>query len=84
MSGDHLLGLKVWPPSVRWRKNIRSCCPWRSWPPLMSSITRYKALKADLPTPRFTVYPDLGNLTAWGSDVASELTLGARRSQPFI
>lgn len=52
--------------------------------PLMSSITRYKALKADLPTPRFTVYPDLGNLTAWGSDVASELTLGARRSQPFI
>lgn len=52
--------------------------------PLMSSITRYKALKADLPTPRFTVYPDLGNLTAWGSDVVSELTLGARRSQPFI
>ena len=84
MSGDHLLGLKVWPPSVRWRKNIRSCCPWRSWPPLMSSITRYKALKADLPTPWFTVYPDPGNLTAWGSDVASELTLGARRSQPFI
>ena len=52
--------------------------------PLMSSITRYKAFKADLPTPWFTVYPDLGNLTAWGSDVVSELTLGARRSQPFI
>ncbi|CUQ04434.1 L-ribulose-5-phosphate 3-epimerase ulaE [Anaerotruncus colihominis] len=52
--------------------------------PLMSSITRYKALKADLPTPWFTVYPYPGNLTAWGSDVASELTLGARRSQPFI
>ena len=32
--------------------------------PLMSSITRYKAFKADLPTPRFTVYPDPGNLTA--------------------
>ena len=31
-----------------------------------------------------TAAPDLGNLTAWGSDVVSELTLGARRSQPFI
>ncbi|MCR2026362.1 L-ribulose-5-phosphate 3-epimerase [Anaerotruncus colihominis] len=46
--------------------------------PLISSITRYKAFKADLPTPWFTVYPDLGNLTAWGSDVVSELTLGGK------
>ena len=45
---------------------------------------KWKSVKADLPTPWFTVYPDPGNLTAWGSDVASELTLGARRSQPFI
>ena len=44
--------------------------------PLMSSITRYKKYKDDIPSPWFTVYPDLGNLTAWGNDVRSELTLG--------
>lgn len=43
---------------------------------LMSSITRYKTWKAKLPSPWFTVYPDLGNLTAWGSDVPAELRLG--------
>ncbi len=43
---------------------------------LMSSITRYRAWKAKLPSPWFTVYPDLGNLTAWGNDVPSELRLG--------
>lgn len=46
--------------------------------PLMSSITRYKAYKAELPTPWFNVYPDLGNLTAWGNDVPSELALGGK------
>ena len=46
--------------------------------PLMSSITRYKKYKDKLPTPWFTVYPDLGNLTAWGNDVPSELALGGR------
>ena len=44
--------------------------------PLMSSITRYKKYKDEIPSPWFTVYPDLGNLTAWGNDVKSELTLG--------
>ncbi|MBO4617404.1 MAG: L-ribulose-5-phosphate 3-epimerase [Lachnospiraceae bacterium] len=43
---------------------------------LMSSITRYKQYKDEIPSPWFTVYPDLGNLTAWGNDVKSELTLG--------
>ena len=52
--------------------------------PLMSSITRYKAFKADLPAPPFTVYPDLGNLTAWGRHVVYALKMGPRRSQPFI
>ena len=42
---------------------------------LMSSVTRYKRYKALLPTPWFAVYPDLGNLSAWGSDVAAELDL---------
>ncbi|MBR5357194.1 MAG: L-ribulose-5-phosphate 3-epimerase [Lachnospiraceae bacterium] len=43
---------------------------------LMSSITRYKAYKKEIPSPWFTVYPDLGNLSAWGNDVKEELTLG--------
>jgi len=43
---------------------------------LMSSITRYKRYKEAIPSSWFTVYPDLGNLTAWGNDVKSELTLG--------
>lgn len=44
--------------------------------PLMSSITRYKTWKQKLPSPWFTVYPDVGNLSAWGNDVVSELALG--------
>ena len=43
---------------------------------LMSSITRYKKYKALLPSPWFTVYPDLGNLSAWGNDTLGELDLG--------
>ncbi|RKM58487.1 L-ribulose-5-phosphate 3-epimerase [Butyrivibrio sp. X503] len=43
---------------------------------LMSSITRYKRYKDEIPSPWFTVYPDLGNLTAWGNDVKHELELG--------
>lgn len=46
--------------------------------PLMSSITRYRAYKEQLPTPWFNVYPDLGNLTAWGNDVPAELALGGK------
>jgi hexulose-6-phosphate isomerase len=42
----------------------------------MNSITRYLALKARLPSPWLRVYPDLGNLTAWGNDVGAELAAG--------
>jgi hexulose-6-phosphate isomerase len=44
--------------------------------PFLNSITKYLALKQQLPSPWFCVYPDLGNLTAWGNDVAAELTAG--------
>jgi L-ribulose-5-phosphate 3-epimerase len=44
--------------------------------PFLNSITRYLALKKQLPSPWLCVYPDLGNLTAWGNDVAAELTAG--------
>jgi hexulose-6-phosphate isomerase len=44
--------------------------------PFMNSITRYLALKERLPSPWLLVYPDLGNLTAWGNDIERELWLG--------
>ena len=44
--------------------------------PFQNSITRYLRLKERLPSPWFTVYPDLGNLTAWGNDIAHELAIG--------
>jgi L-ribulose-5-phosphate 3-epimerase len=42
----------------------------------LNSISKYLALKKHLPSPWLCVYPDLGNLTAWGNDVAAELALG--------
>ena len=42
----------------------------------LNSITKYLALKQQLPSPWFAVYPDIGNLTAWGNDVQAELTAG--------
>lgn len=43
----------------------------------MNSITKYLALQRELGSPWFRVYPDLGNLSAWGNDVAAELRAGA-------
>ena len=42
----------------------------------LNSISKYLVLKQRLPSPWFMVYPDLGNLTAWGNDVARELSAG--------
>ncbi len=44
--------------------------------PFLNSISKYLVLKEQLPSPWFKVYPDLGNLTAWGNDVARELAAG--------
>ncbi|MGD0642640.1 MAG: L-ribulose-5-phosphate 3-epimerase [Roseiarcus sp.] len=46
--------------------------------PLMGSITKWMAYKAAIASPWFEVYPDLGNLSAWGADVAEELAKGIR------
>ena len=43
---------------------------------LMSSITRYKTYKEQLPSPWFQLYPDIGNLSAWGNSIEDELTIG--------
>ena len=44
--------------------------------PFMNSILRYANMKALLKSSWFTVYPDIGNLSAWGHDVPQELALG--------
>lgn len=45
----------------------------------MNSISRWKEWDELLASPWFTVYPDIGNLSAWGNDVEQELTLGIDR-----
>ena len=42
----------------------------------MSSISRWKKWDEIIKSPWFTVYPDLGNLSAWNDNVAEELKLG--------
>lgn len=42
----------------------------------MSSITRWNKYNEIINSPWFTVYPDIGNLSAWGNDIEKELTLG--------
>ncbi|MFY1027507.1 xylulose 5-phosphate 3-epimerase [Actinobacillus seminis] len=42
----------------------------------MSSISRWKKWDEIIKSPWFTVYPDLGNLTAWNDNVVEELQLG--------
>ena len=47
--------------------------------PFMNSISIWKTWDDKLRSPWFTVYPDVGNLTAWGNDVAAELGIGIDR-----
>lgn len=42
----------------------------------MSSISRWKVWDEKIRSPWFTVYPDVGNLSAWNDNVAEELALG--------
>ena len=45
----------------------------------MNPISKWKSWDTLLASPWFTVYPDVGNLSAWGNDVAQELQLGIDR-----
>ena len=47
--------------------------------PFMNSITKYLEFDQILDSPFLTVYPDIGNLTAWGNDVRSELLKGKHK-----
>jgi hexulose-6-phosphate isomerase len=44
--------------------------------PFMNSITKHLWYEGQLKSPWYKVYPDLGNLTAWGNDVEKELEVG--------
>jgi hexulose-6-phosphate isomerase len=44
--------------------------------PFMNSITKHLAYEQQVKSPWYKVYPDLGNLTAWGNNVESELEKG--------
>ncbi len=44
--------------------------------PLMNSVSRFLRYQEEIASPWFCVYPDLGNLSAWGNDVPEELLLG--------
>lgn len=48
--------------------------------PFINSITKYLWYDEILNSPWFTVYPDLGNLSAWGNDVDAELEKGISRT----
>lgn len=44
--------------------------------PFMNSIVKFMNIKELLKSPWLSIYPDVGNLSAWGNDVVEELTLG--------
>ena len=44
--------------------------------PLMNSITRFLEYSEEIRSPWFTVYPDIGNLSAWGNDIEKEIRKG--------
>ncbi len=44
--------------------------------PFMNSMLTFMDMKQVLDSPWFTVYPDVGNLSAWSNDVIVEITAG--------
>ena len=47
--------------------------------PFLNSITKYLEYDRIVNSPWLAVYPDIGNLSAWGNDVSAELELGLSR-----
>ena len=47
--------------------------------PFLNSITKYMEYDRLVASPWLAVYPDIGNLSAWGNDVPAELELGFSR-----
>lgn len=47
--------------------------------PFLNSIQKYMVYENLIKSPWLAVYPDIGNLSAWGNDVDSELEIGYSR-----
>lgn len=46
--------------------------------PFMSSVSRFLHVRQQIPSPWLTVYPDLGNLSAWNDNPEQELEIALR------
>lgn len=42
----------------------------------LNSVSKFEILNRKINSPYFTVYPDVGNISAWNHDVSTELKLG--------
>lgn len=72
---------------ARYIKNLRKACDWAEKAqiilavetmddPFINSIQKYMAIEKEIASPYLFVYPDTGNISAWGNDIYSELYLG--------
>lgn len=41
----------------------------------LNSLSKFEILKREIPSPYFTAYPDVGNISGWNYDVCTELKL---------
>lgn len=67
--------------------NLKEACRWAAEKqvilaieimddPYINSITKYLSVASEVNSPWLYVYPDIGNLSAWGNDVRNELRRG--------
>ncbi len=43
--------------------------------PYLNSLSKFEVLKREIPSPYFTAYPDVGNISGWNYDICTELKL---------
>ena len=72
---------------ARFLKNLRQACTWAEEAqvilsieimddPFINSIEKYLAVEKEIDSPYLFVYPDTGNVSAWGNDLWSEFYIG--------
>ena len=68
-------------------ENLKQACRWAAEKqivlaieimddPYINSITKYLSIASEINSPWLYVYPDIGNLSAWGNNVIRELNRG--------
>lgn len=43
--------------------------------PYLNSLSKFEILKREIPSPYFSAYPDVGNISGWNYDICTELKL---------